>query len=261
MIPLNPDERTVLITGGNKGIGLAIAEKFASERFNIIISGRDEKALKNATIQLTEQNNVSVNYFKCDIKNQYEIKSMIDQIVDHTAIDVLINNAGVHETRSFMDYELEDFKRVVETNLYSVFLVSKLVASNMLKNKAGSIVNIASTAGKWGSKNQSAYNASKHAVVGLTRCMALELASYKINVNAICPWIVDTEMGSKLLADHAIIKKDSIENLLANLKGSNPLGRLIRPEEVASLAFFLATDQAAAITGQSWSVDGGYTMI
>ncbi len=261
MKPVNPDQKTVLITGGNKGIGLAIAKKFGSKGYNIIISGRDEKALKNAITQLAEYGSVSINYFKCDVTNQDDIKSMIDQISNHTAIDVLINNAGIHETKSFMDYELEDFKRVVETNLYSVFLVSKLVASNMLKNKAGSIVNIASTAGKWGSRNQSAYNASKHAVVGLTRCMALEFASYQINVNAICPWIVDTEMGSRLLADHATIKKDNVENLLQNLKDSNPLGRLIRPDEVASLAFFLATDQAAAITGQSWSVDGGYTMI
>ena len=186
---------------------------------------------------------------------------MIDQITNVTTIDVLINNAGIHETKSFMDYELKDFKRVIETNLYSVFLISKLVAGNMLKNKTGCIVNIASTAGKWGSKNQSAYNASKHAVVGLTRCMALELASYKINVNAICPWIVETEMGSRLLADHATIKEDSVENLLEGLKNSNPLGRLIMPEEVASLAFYLAGDHAAAVTGQSWSVDGGYTMI
>jgi len=261
MIPVNPDRKTVLITGGNKGIGFAIAKKFATEGFNIVISGRDKKALKNASTQLTEYSDVPSNYFTCDVTNQNDIKSMIDQVTNVTAIDVLINNAGIHETKSFMNYELTDFKRVIETNLYSVFLVSKLVASNMLKNKAGSIVNIASTAGKWGSKNQSAYNASKHAVVGLTRCMALELACYKINVNAICPWIVDTEMGSRLLSDHAVIKEDSVENLLANLKGSNPLGRLIRPEEVASLAFFLATDQAAAITGQSWSVDGGYTMI
>ena len=89
----------------------------------------------------------------------------------------------------------------------------------------------------------------------------IRVASYQINVNAICPWIVDTEMGSSLLADHATIKKDNVENLLQNLKDTNPLGRLMRPDEVASLAFFLATDQAAAITGQSWSVDGGYTMI
>ena len=131
----------------------------------------------------------------------------------------------------------------------------------MVKSKGGRIINIASTAGKWGSKNQSAYNASKHAVVGLTKCMALELANYKINVNAICPWIVDTEMGSRLLKDHAKIKKDSVENLLETLKASNPLSRLIKPSEVASLAFYLSTEQADAITGQSWTVDGGYTMI
>ena len=261
MIPVNPDRKTVLITGGNKGIGFAIAKKFATEGFNIVISGRDEKALKNANTQLAEYSDVSSNYFVCDVTNQNDIKSMIDQITNVTTIDVLINNAGIHETKSFMDYELKDFKRVIETNLYSVFLISKLVAGNMLKNKTGCIVNIASTAGKWGSKNQSAYNASKHAVVGLTRCMALELASYKINVNAICPWIVETEMGSRLLADHATIKEDSVENLLEGLKNSNPLGRLIMPEEVASLAFYLAGDHAAAVTGQSWSVDGGYTMI
>ena len=261
MLSINPDKKTILITGGNKGIGLAIAEKFASEGYNVFISARDEDALKQVTATLRRKYSIYVDYFKCDVTLDSEIASMIASIASHSSIDVLVNNAGVHETKSFIDYEFDDFKRVIDTNLYSVFRVSKLVVDMMVKSKGGRIINIASTAGKWGSKNQSAYNASKHAVVGLTKCMALELANYKINVNAICPWIVDTEMGSRLLKDHAEIKKDSVENLLETLKASNPLSRLIKPSEVASLAFYLSTEQADAITGQSWTVDGGYTMI
>lgn len=261
MIPINPEKKTVLVTGGSKGIGLAIAEKFAKEGLNVIISARDKKLLKEVAVRLIDEYSVPVIHFKCDVTSQPDIQTMISEIYKQCSIDILINNAGIHETRSFMDYNFDDFKHVVETNLYSVFHVSKLVVHMMAKGKGGRIINIASTAGKWGSKNQSAYNASKHAVIGLTRCMALELASYKINVNAICPWVVDTDMGSRLLNDHAILKRDSVENLLENLKASNPLGKLVSPDEVASLAFYLSTDLASAITGQSWTVDGGYTMI
>ena len=185
MIPINPQKKTALITGGSKGIGLSIAEKFAKEGLNVVIAARDKKLLKEVMDRLIEEYSVPVIYFKCDVTSQAEIKSMIDKIGKFCPIDILINNAGIHETKSFMDYNFNDFKRVVETNLYSVFNISQLVAKMMAKGKGGRIINIASTAGKWGSKNQSAYNASKHAVVGLTRCMALELAAHKINVNAI----------------------------------------------------------------------------
>ena len=117
MLSINPDKKTILITGGNKGIGLAIAEKFASEGYNVFISARDEDTLKQVAATLRKKYSVYVNYFKCDVTSDSEISSMIANIASHSSIDVLVNNAGVHETKSFIDYEFDDFKRVIDTNL------------------------------------------------------------------------------------------------------------------------------------------------
>jgi NAD(P)-dependent dehydrogenase (short-subunit alcohol dehydrogenase family) len=145
--------------------------------------------------------------------------------------------------------------------VYSVFHVTQAVLPGMLARRSGRIVNLASTAGKWGSRHQSAYNASKHAVVGLTRCLGLELAPHNILVNAICPWIVDTDMATGFMDRHAAIAGVSAAELTARMNATVPLGRWIRPEEVANLALFLASDEASYINGQAWTVDGGYTMI
>ena len=130
-----------------------------------------------------------------------------------------------------------------------------------IARRAGRIVNLASTAGKWGSRNQSAYNVSKHAVVGLTRCLGLEMAPHNIGVNAICPWIVDTDLAASFIAEHAKAAGLTPEQTAANFINAVPIKRYIRPEEVASLAVYLGSDEASYITGQSWNVDGGYTMI
>ena len=131
----------------------------------------------------------------------------------------------------------------------------------IIKKRPARVINLASTAGKWGSRNQSAYNASKHAVVGLTRCLALELAPHNILVNAICPWVVDTDMATDFVETHAAALGKTKTELKDQMNASVPLGRLIRVEEVAGLAVYLASDEASYINGQSWTVDGGYTMV
>ena len=131
----------------------------------------------------------------------------------------------------------------------------------MLNHRGGRVINIASTAGKWGSRNQVAYNASKHAVLGLTRCLALEMGPQNVLVNAICPWIVDTDMADDIVEKHAVMGKMSADDLRERMNQSVPLGRFIRPQEVASVAVFLGSNEASYINGQSWTVDGGYTMI
>ena len=131
----------------------------------------------------------------------------------------------------------------------------------MIARRTGRIVNLASTAGKWGSRNQSAYNVSKHAVVGLTRCLGLEMAPHNIGVNAICPWIVDTDMATGFIAEHANAAGITPAQATTNFVAAVPIKRYIRPDEVAGLAVYLASDEASYISGQSWTVDGGYTMV
>ncbi len=180
----------------------------------------------------------------------------------HMAEVNLVNNAGIQIVHSFLDYTLEEFDQVIKTNLYGVFLVTRSVLPGMIEGKKGKIVNIASTAGKWGSRNQSAYNASKHAVVGLTRCLGLEVAPFNITVNAICPGAVEgTDMMEPFLEQNSKYYGIPKENLLGVLLTQSPMRRLIRPAEVADLAVYLASDESAGMTCQSIALCTGYTMV
>ena len=150
---------------------------------------------------------------------------------------------------------------MLETNVYGVLHVTQFVLPGMIARRAGRVINLASTAGKGGTRNQSAYNASKHAVVGLTRCLALEMAAHQVLVNAICPWVVDTDMATSFISEHAAVLGIDAQQATANFVANVPLKRFIRPEEVAAVAVFLGSDESSYVNGQSWAIDGGYTMI
>lgn len=253
--------KRALITGGSRGIGRAIAEAFGREACRLILNARDPNRLARAADELAGAHAIEVQAVACDVTDGNAVQAMVSEAQARGAIDILVNNAGIHIPSRFVDYAFADFKHVIETNLYSVFHLTQAVAPAMMERKCGRIINIASTAGKWGSRNQVAYNASKHAVVGMTRSLALELAPHKILINAICPWIVDTDMADDIIGRHAQIAGMPTEDLEKRMTDSVPLRRLIKPEEVAGLAVYLASDEASYINGQAWAVDGGYTMI
>ena len=253
--------KSALITGGSRGIGKAIAFAFAKEGCSVFLNGRDSKRLGETAKQVSGKYEVDVCDFACDVTDPVAVEEMVSASEDWNRIDILVNNAGIHKGNRFQDYTFDDFKEVVDTNVYGVFHVTQALLKRMIGNRSGRIINIASTAGKWGSKNQSAYNASKHAVVGLTRCLALEMAPNDILVNAICPWVVDTDMAQDFVGSHAATLEKSAEEFKQQMSATVPLGRFIRVEEVAGVAVFLASDEASYINGQSWSVDGGYTLI
>jgi len=253
--------KTALVTGGSRGIGRAIAEEFAKEGAQLVLNGRDTTNLEQAAEEIRKKHDVSILCISADVTEQNQVKTMVDKAESWAPVDILVNNAGVHVASSFLDYSFADFKTVIESNVYSVFHVTQAVLPFMVKREVGRIINLASTAGKWGSRNQSAYNASKHAVVGITRCIALEMAPHNILVNAICPWIVDTDMAAGFMREHASALGVSKEVLVERMNATAPLGRWIEPREVAGLATYLASDDASYVNGQAWTVDGGYTMI
>jgi NAD(P)-dependent dehydrogenase (short-subunit alcohol dehydrogenase family) len=175
-------------------------------------------------------------------------------------IDILVNNAGVYKAARLVDISAEDFDRVMRVNVYGAFQVMQRVLRHMQPRGRGKVVNIASTAGKWGSMNQSVYNASKHALVGLTRCAALEMGAHGINVNAICPGFVETDMLDAF-REHSAISGVPFEQIMAGARARVPLQRFLQPREIADMAVFLASAESGGVTGQSLLVDGGMLMV
>jgi NAD(P)-dependent dehydrogenase (short-subunit alcohol dehydrogenase family) len=158
-------------------------------------------------------------------------------------------------------YATEEFQQLLDVNLFGVLHGMQAVLPGMMQRGGGRIINVGSTAGKWGSRNQSAYNVSKHAVVGLTRCVALEAAASGVTVNAICPGFVQTDMVENLKQEAAKSTGANPEALVQALLARVPMGRVLQPEEVASLAVYLALPASSGITGQSLLVDGGMLMV
>ena len=256
----NLQGKVAVVTGASRGIGYAIAEAYAAEGAHLALNARERARLDAAADRLKSKYDTEIATFACDVTNRSKVEEMVNAVEGVAQIDILVNNAGIHKSASFMDYSFEDFRNIVDVNLYSVFHVSQATLPKMIERQAGRIINIASSAGKWGSRNQSAYNASKHAVVGVTRCLALEMAPHNILTNAICPWIVETDLADSFMREHSAAAGLSVDAFTDAIKNSVPLKRWIQPEEVANLAVFLASDESSYINGQSWSVDGGYTM-
>jgi NAD(P)-dependent dehydrogenase (short-subunit alcohol dehydrogenase family) len=252
------ENKVALITGGSGGIGRAIAREMANEGCDIILSDLNvdsvfllEKELNNG-----KQRAISV---AIDVTSLDSINKGVQQILSKfERIDILVNNAGICKIRPALEIIPEDWDLIFNINLKGLFFCSQVVARQMIKQKNGTIINIASNAGKVGFPNQADYNASKAGVINLTRSLAEEWSQYGINVNAICPGAVNT----KMLADIAdIIASQINENPDKLMQSFAPkqLGRLIDPIEIGRLVAFLASSNAAIIRGQAINVDAGST--
>lgn len=242
-------KRVVLITGGNGGIGLGMAQHFRQKGDRIIILDLSQKPSKEA---LNVTSSSGGGYWRCDVTNKKETEKVIADIVSVIGpVDVLINNAGVLKVHSFIETPEEDLDLMFDVNVKAIYFVTQSIVQSMIDRNQGVIINMASMGGKEGAPGQSAYCASKGAVIELTRVMAMEFGSYNIRVNCLCPGIIETEMGRKNLNDPEVIQ--------SWIKKSK-LGRLGTPNDVAKIAYFLSTDDADYMTGQSVNVTGGMIM-
>jgi meso-butanediol dehydrogenase/(S,S)-butanediol dehydrogenase/diacetyl reductase len=216
-------ERTALITGASRGIGRAIALRYAEEGADLFLVATNRAKLEE-TKALAEARGAKVVVHAVDVSDRAAVEAMLAAAIEaFRGVDVLVNNAGVYKAARLVDYTPEDFDRIMKVNLYGAFHVMQLVLRHMQARGRGKVINIASTAGKWMSMNQSAYNASKHALVGLTRCAGLEMGPQGINVNAICPGFVETDMLEEFRA-HADIRR-----ALGAGEGGGPCARAVAP--------------------------------
>ncbi|CCJ33619.1 3-oxoacyl-[acyl-carrier-protein] reductase [Caloramator australicus] len=242
--------KVALITGAAKGIGRAIAEKFAKEGANLVINYRtSQDNLKELEEKLMGYGS-EVLLVQGDVKNYGDAENIVKAAIEKFGkIDILVNNAGITRDNLLMRMSLEDFDEVLDVNLKGAFNVIKAGLPFLIKQKSGRIINISSVIGIIGNAGQANYAASKAGLIGLTKSVAKEIASRNITVNAIAPGYIVTDMTGKLPEK---IKEKMMELI--------PLKRLGNPEDVANLAAFLASDMASYITGQVINVDGGMVM-
>ncbi len=240
--------KIALVTGASRGIGRAICVDFAKNGANVVINyaGNEQKAKE--TEEICQKLGVKTLVIKADVSSNDEVEQMYAKIMEvFGRVDILVNNAGITKDNLLMKITEQDYDDVLDINLKGTFLCMKHVYRIMMKQKYGKIINVSSVVGVMGNAGQVNYSASKAGVIGMTKSMAKELASRNVNVNAVAPGFISTDMTADLDTDYIV-------------KAGVPLKRLGEAEDVAHLVSFLASDNANYITGQVINVDGGMVM-
>jgi NAD(P)-dependent dehydrogenase (short-subunit alcohol dehydrogenase family) len=244
-------EKVVLVTGGGRGIGRAIALLFAQHGARVAVAARTREQVASVA---HETGGIAL---VCDVSNPDQVTGIFADIKP----DILVNNAGIAESATFVNTTDELWQRHLAINLSGTFYCTRAALPAMLERGWGRVINIASIAAKTGAPYIAAYTASKHGVLGLTRSLAMEVASRGVTVNAICPGYVDTEMTSRGVEKITAKTGRSAEEALEALKKMSPQHRLTTPEEVAALALLLASEEGRGINGQGINIDGGSVLI
>ena len=242
-------EKTIIVTGGSRGIGAGIVKLLAEENNNIVLNyNKSEENAKKIQKEYTDLGK-NVEIFKTDVTKREEVKKLVEfTIQKYKKIDVLINNAGISQSKLFTEVTDEEWRYVIDNNLTSVFYMSQEVVPHMIQQQSGCIINISSIWGMVGSSCESVYSVSKAGVDGLTKALAKELGPSHIRVNSIAPGLIDTQMN-----------QDLSKEVLEEIKEETPLGKIGMPEDIAKCVKWLIEDEFT--TGQIISINGGWVII
>jgi NAD(P)-dependent dehydrogenase (short-subunit alcohol dehydrogenase family) len=254
-------DKVVLVTGASGGIGQALAAEFARTGAMVVVSSRNEHKLQALAKRLKSDGGQAVP-LRCDVVEKEQVDALCTIITERVGtVQILINNAGLARAASFLEMEDRLWNEILRVNLTGTYNCCKAFLPGMIHRGWGRIINIASTTAKVAYSHVSAYTASKHGVLGLTRSLALETAKLGVTVNAICPGYVDTESARENARRMAETTGKTLDDILRLFADSSPQKRLIAPGEVAALALVLASEKAGGITGQAINVDGGAVMV
>ncbi|WP_246963226.1 elongation factor P 5-aminopentanone reductase [Clostridioides difficile] len=243
-------KKTVLITGGARGIGKAMSKAFAKEGYNVLVNfNKSENEAKELYTRLNEEN-FSIKLFKADVSNREDVENMVDYCIkEFGGLDVLVNNAGISQDKLFTDITDVDWDNMMNINLKGSFYCSQVALKYMISEKKGNIINISSIWGISGASCEVHYSITKAGIIGMTKALAKEVGPSNIRVNSIAPGVINTDMLSGY-------NEEDIDILVEE----TPLMRLGTPEDIANCAIFLASDKSNFITGQVISANGGFVI-
>lgn len=243
---MDNNTKLAIVTGGGSGLGLATAKKLTENNIRTIIIGRDQQKLDNAIASL---GNLCIGK-ACDLSNLTKIPQLVEEIVkEYGTPDILVNNAGINQKKPFLEVTDDDFKNILQTNLISVFAMSREVIKHMAEAGRGSVINISSMASQYGIPYVIAYTATKSAIEGMTRAMSTELSPKGIRVNCVAPGFIATDMSAKALNNDPERKN--------KVMSRTPIGHLGEPADIAEAVYYLASDASKYVTGTVMVVDGG----
>jgi 2-keto-3-deoxy-L-fuconate dehydrogenase len=246
--------KTALVTGAGSGIGQAIAELFAEAEAYVFVTDRDEKAGRETAVALRQRFTGRVEFLRLDVTNEEDCARVSHHVLlHHKRLDILVNNAGIGHVGTMLRTTGPDLDRLYSVNVRGVFNVTRSFLPSMIERRKGSIINLASVGGTTAVRDRLAYCTTKFAVVGLTKCLALDHARDGVRCNCICPGRVETPFVTARLREYPDPKRAYEE-----MSMTQALGRMGRPEEIAAAALYLASDEAAFITGSTLMIDGGW---
>ncbi|MBI1849665.1 MAG: SDR family oxidoreductase [Planctomycetes bacterium] len=254
--------KVAVITGAGRGIGREIALLFAQQGAAVVLSSRSVEPLEETANRVRSTGSGAVLSIVADVTDQSAVDRMVTAALDEFGrIDILVNNAGVSYVANLIMSDENEWRRVIETNVFGVYRCTKAAIRPMIKARSGRVINVSSVSGKVGAAFNSAYAASKAAVIGFTKSVALETAKLGITVNAICPWHVETDLVHETMEARGKMFGRSDREHIDQVLGDDSQRRLITAFEVASLALFLASPASSGITGEAWNVCGGNTTV